>query len=134
MESLAQSNGIFRFVAVRALGTVAFVPDAHPIEKVKARGIHDHCLLALLFGAEEDGGAKDALESLNDSVVMVSILRKIKVVEHLRRAPKADDAAFLENGQGRDPDGDEAILAKRQSIPRMPDDIKSTFAVASGVS
>ena len=71
---------------------------------------------------------------VNDSVVMISILRKIEVVEHLRRAPKTDDSAFLENGQGRDPDGDEAVLAKRQSAPRMPDDIKSKFAIASGVS
>ena len=62
-------------------------------------------LLALLFRAKEDGGAKDALESLNDPVVMISILRKVEVVEHLRRTPKADDAAFLENGQGGDPDG-----------------------------
>ena len=110
MESLAQSNGIISFLAVRVFSTVAVVPDVHPIKKVKTSCIYDDCLLALLFGAEEDSGAKYALESLNDSVVMVSILRKIEVVEHLRRTPKADDAAFLEDGQGRDPDGDEAIL------------------------
>ncbi len=116
------------------LSTVAVVPDAHPIKKVEASSIYNDCLLALLFGAEEDGGAKDALESVNDSVVMISILWKIEVVEHLRRTLKADDAAFLENGQGRDPDGDEAVLAKRQTEARVPDDIKSKFAIASGVS
>ena len=133
MESLAQSNGIFRFFVVGVFSTVAVVPDAHPIKKVKSSSVYNDCLLALVFGAEEDGGAKDALESLNDSVVMISILRKIEVVEHLRRAPKADNAAFLENGQGGDPDGNQAILAKRQSIPRVPDDIKGKLAVASGV-
>jgi len=134
MESLAQSNGVFRFFVVGVFRTVAAVPEVHSIKKMESSGIYYDCLRALLFGAEEDGGAEDALESLNDSVVMISILWKIEVVEHLRRTLKADDAAFLENGQGRDPDGDEAVLAKRQSIPRMPDDIKSKLAIAPGVS
>ena len=113
MESLAQSNGIFRFFVVGVFSTVAVVPDVHPIKKVESSSVYNDRLLALLLSAEVDSGAKYALESLNDSVVMVSILRKIEVVEHLRRAPKTDDAAFLENGQGRHPNGDEAVLAKR---------------------
>jgi hypothetical protein len=46
----------------------------HAIKEVKAGGIGHDRSLALLFRAEEDGGAKDALKALNDSLIVVSVL------------------------------------------------------------
>jgi hypothetical protein len=52
----------------------------------------------LLFSAEENGGAKDALKALNDPPVVVSVLGELEIVEELRRTRKTDRTAFLTNG------------------------------------
>ena len=78
-------------------------------------------------------GAENAPEPFDDSAVMVTILGQIEVVEHLRRASKADLAASLEHGESGHPDGNEAILPKRRTVPRIPDDLEREIAVASAM-
>ena len=87
-----------------------------------------------LFRPEEYGGAKDALEALNDPLVVVSVLREFEVVKHLSRTGKTHHATLLENGEGSNPNGDEAVLTKRQSVLRMGDDFEGEIPVAPGVS
>ena len=96
---------------------------------MEADGIRHDGSLALLLRPKEDGGAKDALKTLNDSVVVVSVLRQFEVVEHLGRTGKADHTTLLENGQGRNPNGDEAILAEGQTKTWMGDDLQKELAV-----
>ena len=134
VEGLAQRDGIFEFIAVtRAEGSSRLYQMCMRSKKWKrAESGHDGSL-ALLFRAEKDGGAKDALKALNDPVVVVSVLGQFEVVEHLRGTGKPDQPTLLENREGRDPNGDEAVLAKRQTEPRVPDDIEGELAVAPGM-
>jgi hypothetical protein len=105
----------------------------HAIEKVKTRGIQHDGFLALLFRAEKDGGAKDALEALNDPVVVIPVFGQFEKVEHLRGTGKPDQPALLEHREGGNPNRDEAVLAKGQTEPRMPDDVEGELAIASGM-
>jgi len=66
----------------------------------------------LLFSPKENGGAKDALKALNDPLVVVSVLGEFEVVEQCGGTGKTDESALLQNGKGRNPNGDEAVLAK----------------------
>ena len=57
----------------------------------------------------------------------------MKEIENFCGRLKSHDAALLVNGEGGNPDGDEAILTVGQSIIRVSDDVKEKFAIASAM-
>jgi hypothetical protein len=67
----------------------------------------------LIFGSEENGRGKDALKALHDPAVMTAILGQAEEIKHLGRTVEVDGAAPLFYRQGGNPNGDEAILTKR---------------------
>jgi len=54
------------------VGMILVVPSAY-VKKVEADRTRHDLLLALLFSAKEDGGAKDSLKTLDDPIVMISV-------------------------------------------------------------
>jgi hypothetical protein len=54
--------------------------------------VNDCGTFALRIGAEEDGRPEDPLESADEPPILRSALLHTEGIQHLRRAPKADDA------------------------------------------
>src|ERR1039458_6164607 len=114
VEGLAQRDDVVRRLAVEFCRFLPVVPELHAIKKVEAGGIGHDGSLALLFCAKENGGTKDGLKTLHDSVVVVSVLGQFEVVEQRRGTGKADPTTLLENGEGRHSNGDQTVLAEGQ--------------------
>ena len=82
------------------------------IKKVKTRRINQAIRIGVIVGSEEDRGCEDSLEALNHSSIMTTIGSKTKEIEHLEGSIKADDSAFLLDGQSGYPNGDQSVLAE----------------------
>ena len=96
-------------------------PEVNAIEEVEARPIDQAAAGGLLFGPEEDGGGKKALEALNQASVIAAVLGKAEELEDLSGAFKMHRTALLPQGKGSHPDGDEAVLAEGQAEVGMAD-------------
>ena len=132
VECLAESDEVFvAVVACGLFGLVVVEPKPHPIEEVKAGSINQAAAVGLVFGPKEDGGGKDTMEALHDAAIMAAVLGKAEEVEHLSGALETNDAALLLNGEGRDPDGNETVLAEGQAEFGMSGDVEKELAVAS---
>ena len=68
------------------------------IKEVKPDAVGYHSELALVFRTEEDGGGKNALKTLDNTLVMMTVLGQVEVIEQLRGIVKADGPALLESG------------------------------------
>ncbi len=88
----------------------------------------------MFLGAEKDCGRKNPLETLDQSVVVITIWGKLEEVKHLRSSFKLHCAALLPQCQGCNPDGDQSVLAERQPVFRMTDDMEKEFSAMPGVS
>jgi hypothetical protein len=113
---------------------VRLEPEVEAIKKVESTPIDYTVPLRVIFGAEEDGGAEEALKALHHPAVMIAIGWELEEGQHLGGALKLHDAAFLLQGESGDPNGDEPVLAERQSEVRVAGDLKEEATVASSVN
>jgi hypothetical protein len=103
------------------------------IKKVKSRPVEDEFAFGLVVTSEEDGGREDALETLHDPVVPLTVLEKVEEVEHLGGSVESYNPATLANRERCYPDWNEAILAEGQSELGMTEDLKEELSIASRV-
>jgi len=119
-------------------GQVAFVvsvePKVHAIEKVKTRQVHDWRFFRALFCAEEDRRGKDSLESLDHAAIVGAVLGQAEEFKDLGGRFKVDGTGLLFHREGSDPDGNQAVLAVRQTEPRMSRDFEREAAVTPSVN
>src|ERR1039458_1618784 len=109
-------------------------PKLHAIEKVKASQVDDGRFFRLLFCAEENRGGKDSLESLDHAAVMGAVLGQAEEFKDLGGRFKVDRTGLLFHGEGSDPDGNQAVLAVRQTEPGVSSDFEREAAVAPSVN
>ena len=109
-------------------------PEVEAIEEVETRPIDQPGTGWLLFGAEEDGRGKDALEALDDAAVIAAVLGKPEELQHLGGAFETYGAALLPEREGGNPDRDEAILAEGQAEVGMTYDVEEEISVAALVA
>ncbi len=109
-------------------------PKLHLVEEMETHPIDKTVSPWLIFGSEENGRGKDALEALHDAAVMAAILGEAEEIKHLGSTVKVDGAGPLLYRQGGNPNGDQAILPKGQTESGVPGDIKGEFPIASAVS
>jgi hypothetical protein len=83
------------------------------IEKVEATPIDNEVFLEAVFRSEEDCGGEDSLEGGFHSTVLRAVLAQSEVVEELRGAVEMKGGALLLQGEGCQPDGNQAILTVR---------------------
>jgi hypothetical protein len=83
VECVAERNDVGTSVAIAFQKFLVVVPELHGIKKVEPARTRDGGWLVLLFRTKENRGAKDALKSLYDSTVVVSVLGEFKVVKQL---------------------------------------------------
>ena len=88
----------------------------------------------LIVRTEKDGRCEDSLKCLDDPPIVATVFRQVKEVEHLRGALKANDAAFLANGECRYPDGYEAVLTEWKPVNWMACDLQKELSVVPGVN
>ena len=106
-------------------------PEFHVIEEVEAGPVDELVSGGLIFRPEEDGGGEDTFESVFDSPVVEAIGLEAEEGEHLRGALKADDPAFLFQGERCNPNRDEAILTEGQTVVGVTEYLKEKFAAVA---
>jgi hypothetical protein len=109
-------------------------PKLNQIKKVETSPVGEVVPSRLFIGAEEDGGCKDALESLDNPPIVSAVLRQAEEVKNLGSAVEADDTAFLLDRECGYPDGNETVLAKGKAEAGVTRDIEEESPVASGMS
>ena len=90
-------------------------------------------LFQLHIGAEENGGAEDALESADQPAVLGTALLHAESIQHFKCAGERDRSALLPDRQGGEEKGNQAILAPRQPIGRMTGDLQQELSVSAFV-
>src|SRR5215831_11027690 len=123
----------FRLGRARWEGFATVEPQAKVIEEVKATPVQHRGLARLIIGLKENGCGKNPPKALQEAAVMGTVLGKLEEVQHLSGSPEANGAALLLQGQGCDPDGDQAILSVGQAELRVGDDLKEELAAVTGV-
>jgi len=134
VKCFAQSDGVCRDLMRGGALLPGSEPKLHPIEEMEARPVNEGIPVRLILGPEEDGGRKDALESLYKAAVVAAILGEAKEIEQLGSALEANLATLLLDGERGDPNGNETILTEREAVLGMPRDIEEELSVAAGVS
>jgi hypothetical protein len=130
IEAVAECNyviGLLRSWGVLRLRLVE--PEFHAIKKMKPGDVEALDGGPIFIGAEEDAGRKDAFETLDEAAVMNSILWELQELKQLRGSLKVNGTALLLDGQRRDPNRNQSILAKGQTKTWMGDDFQKEFAV-----
>jgi hypothetical protein len=135
VECFAESDQVAgSIVRCQVFGIAPMNPEPHAVEKMKADTIDQPAAVGLIFGAEEDGGCKDAMKALNDPAIVTAVLGEAEEVEHLGGAVEADVSGFLLNSERRHPDRDQSVLTEGQTEFRVTGDIEKESAVAAGMN
>ena len=108
-------------------------PEFHVIEEVEAGPVDKLVAGGIIFRPEEDGGSEDTFESVFDSAVVEAIGLEAEEGEHLGGALKADDPAFLFQGERCNPNGDEPVLTEGQTVVGVAEYLKEKFAAVPRV-
>jgi hypothetical protein len=133
VELFAQHNHVLAVTGQVLPTGIARVPDARLVHKVEPRVVDGRGLLQLHIGAEEDGGAEDALKSADQPAILGTALLHAESSQHFKCAGKRDGSALLPDRQGREEKGNQAILAPRQPIGRMTGDLQQELSVSAFV-
>jgi hypothetical protein len=98
------------------------------IEEKKTREINEPCPAWCFLGSEKDRGREDTLKSRDQALVVWPILGEAKEIEHLGRRIEMDCPVLLLKSEGRNPDGNWAVLPKRQTEVGMRGDVQEELA------
>jgi hypothetical protein len=110
-----------------------FEPELHAIEELEARQIDDRRTLWLSFCAEEDGGREDPLKTLNHATIVRAILGEPEEIEELGGALEVNDSTLRLDGECRDPNRDQAVLAVGEAVSRVGRDFEEEAPVVASV-
>jgi len=75
------------------------------IKEMEPGPVEQGLAITLAVGAEEDGGGKDSLETLNHAGVVPAVRGKMEESEHVDGVCEADGPGFLLHRQCGNPDG-----------------------------
>lgn len=130
VERLTYSDGVVMPVGrgIFAFGPVE--PELNAIEEMEPSPVNDWSGLSLVIGSEENCGAEEPLEAVDEAAVVRAVFGKMEEVEHLGGGIEMKFAGFLPQRERRYPDGDETVLAEREPKIRMSDDVEKESAIA----
>jgi len=133
IERFAEQDAVVKSaMRERVRFVVAIEPEMHLVEEVEASRIHKN-LVSHPIRSEEYRGGKDSLEGYSDSTVLRAILWKMEIFEQLSWTIEMEGARLPRVGESGEPDRNEAILAIRQSKPRVGGDFQEKAAVATSI-
>jgi hypothetical protein len=128
-ELLAEHDFVLQLAGKRVLPEISCVPDPRFSHEVES-GSMDYCrALTLRIGPEKDRRPEDSLERAHEPPILGSTLLHAEGVQHLHRAPKANNATLLLDCQRCEEDRHQPVLPPRQSVCRMSSDLKKELAV-----
>jgi hypothetical protein len=132
-EGFAERNCVFSRVAARRglIGIVA--PKSKAVEEVKACPVRNAVSSRLIVGAEEDGRREDPLEALDDAAVVAAVFGKAEEVQHPGGTVEVDTPTPLLDSERRDSDGNQPVLAERQTKLGMACNLKKELPIAPRV-
>ena len=77
--------------------------------------------------AKEQSDAKDAFEPIDHTAISSTVLPETDEIQHVTGFVNSDEMARLLQGEGGHPDGDLPVLSKRQTKPRMSDNLEEVL-------
>ena len=83
IEWFTENNDVLIRGSCGWIGFVLMEPKVKAVEKVESRPVQDELALGFAVTSEEDRGGEDALETLHDPVVPLTVLEEVEKVEHL---------------------------------------------------
>jgi hypothetical protein len=106
VKGFAQYNDISRCGPLQRQVFVMTEPELYSVEKVKPSRINQKLAIQAPVGPEEDRGAEDPLEALDQAAIMRPVLREVEKIQHLGGAGKIHYTVFLADSKGGNPDRD----------------------------
>ena len=100
---------------------------------MKASPVEHQFAVGFVIGSKEHCRAKDPLKTFHKAAIPLAIFEEAEKIENLGGGPEAHDPAALANGDSRDPDGNEPVLAVRESELRMTEHLKEELSISSRV-
>ena len=100
---------------------------------MEASPVEHQLAVRFVVSSKEHGGAKDPLKTFHKAAISLAVFEEAEEIENLGRGPEAHDPAALANGDGGHPDGNEPVLAVRESELRMTQYLKEKLSISSGV-
>jgi hypothetical protein len=133
-KSLTECDGIGVIASGIGSRLVAFCEsEMEVIKKVEACPVQQAATARLVLRAKEDGRGEDPLKALYDAPVIATVLGESEELQHLRSAIEMDRTASLPKCQSCHPNGNEAVLTKRQPKLRVGNDLKEETPVTTFV-
>ncbi len=118
---------------IRVVAVVISEPNVKLVEEMKASPVDQTTAMGVFVHSEKDRRSEDSLKAFGDAAVISAVFRHSEEVQHLSGALEMYGSALLAEREGRDPDGDEPVLAKRKAEIWMPDDMKEEASVPTFV-
>lgn len=108
-------------------------PKVKVVKKMKPGPVEDQLAIGFVVSSKECRSGKDSLETLHDAAIPLTVFEEVEKIEHLGGSAKPHNPAALAKGEGRDPDGNEPVLAVGHSILRMGKELKEEFAISAQI-
>jgi hypothetical protein len=112
---------------------VAGIPHSEAIEETEPRAVEHILPTRIVAGTKVHCAAKDALETVRETTVRDTVVRQAEFFKNLRTGLKLDYPTPLAHGLSSSPDGDEPVLAERESVLGVTVDLEEEPAVAAPV-
>ena len=98
-------------------------------EKVETRAMHHFGVRGQTVGPKEDRGAECAFKRPDQAPILFATFTHAEGLQHFSSTLELDRVTFLLDGQRRQEDGNNPVLAERNSIIRMTGDLQNELAV-----
>jgi hypothetical protein len=128
-EFIAENDLVLEFARQGLLIGVSGIPDAGFAHEAESCLMNYHRFLTLRVRAKEDRCSENALESSYETSVLGSALLHPKGVQHFSCAAKPNYPVLLTNGERRQKDRNDPILAPRKAVRRMSGHLKQKMSI-----
>jgi len=126
---IAQDDDVFIRLAKQAVLVSAVVPDPSFAEKIETCAMHNFGVRGQTVRPKEDRRAECAFKRSNQSPILFATFAHAEGIQHFGSALELDRLAFLLDGQRRQEDWNNPVLAERNAIIRMTGDLQKELAV-----
>jgi hypothetical protein len=109
-------------------------PEPHSFEETEPRALPNSGAIKHVFGSEENGAGKDPFEASDKAPVVGTIRRESEFAKDFCARRKRNLSRLLPHRSRRDPQWNQSILAKGESVLWVAADLKDEVPVPPSVN
>jgi hypothetical protein len=134
IELVAQNNHVLKLIREGILVRLTAVPDLRLSEEAEPGASNYFCVPAESVRSEEDGCPEDALESGNQSSILLAALMHAEGFEHFGCCSEPDGLTLLSYCERGQVNWNDPILAKGKSVVGVSRNLENEIAVTPFVN